>query len=250
MSEVALSPSEAPLLSPVQRLVNIFVAPTKTFEDIRRRSGWWVPFLIAALISGLYGFVIVNKVGMTTLVDETIRQSVRTQDQLANATPQDAAKIRSIMGISIKTALYLSPLLVLIFGLINAGVLLATANFGAGGRAKYTEMLSAWYYAAMPLTVFSLLVVGAIYGGVVGDSFNLKNPIGTNIGFYLTGSDLPKMIIPILSAIDLFAIWVAVLLTIGVSTVAGIKRGAAAAIVFGWWFVFVLFQVAGAAFNG
>jgi hypothetical protein len=40
-----------------------------------------------------------------------------------------------------------------------------------------------------------------------------------------------------------------VLITIGVSTVAGIKRGAAAVIVFGWWIVFILLQTVGAAFS-
>jgi hypothetical protein len=69
------------------------------------------------------------------------------------------------------------------------------------------------------------------------------------VGFYLAESELPKTLMPLLSAIDIFAIWTAVLLTIGVSAVAGIKRGAAGVIVFGWWIVFILLQTVGAAFS-
>jgi hypothetical protein len=54
----------------------------------------------------------------------------------------------------------------------------------------------------------------------------------------------------LLSAMDIFAVWSAVLLTIGVSTVAGIKRGAAAAVVFGWWVLFILLSTVGAALAG
>ena len=74
--------------------------------------------------------------------------------------------------------------------------------------------------------------------------------MGSNIGYYLMGGESPKWLVELLSAADLFSIWTAVLLTIGVSTVAGIKRGAAAAVVVGWWFVFVLLKVVGASIGG
>jgi hypothetical protein len=249
MSESTATAIEAPLLNPAQRVGNVFAAPVKTFADVRRSSGWWVPFLIAAVVGLLYGWVVLHQIGVNTLVDGTIHQSSRLESQISSATPEDAAVIRSRIAMNFKF-LYAAPVFSLIFGLIASGVLLASANFGAGGKADFSQMMGVWYYATLPLTVFYLLVIAAIYGGVAGDQFNMKNPIGTNIGFYLLDSDLPKMILPVLSAIDLFALWTAALLTIGVSTVAGISRGAAAAIVFGWWILFILLQVAGAAFGG
>jgi hypothetical protein len=47
-----------------------------------------------------------------------------------------------------------------------------------------------------------------------------------------------------------FAIWSAILLTIGVSIVSGIKRSSAAIVVFGWWILFILLKVAGSAISG
>lgn len=249
MSEPAILTSQAALMGPLQRMVDLFAAPSKTFADVKRRPGWWVPWVIAAMVGLLYAYALVHKVGLPALVDGVIHQSSSLEDRMASSTPEQAAQIRSSIETQFKL-LYAGPVFSLLLGLAAAGVLLATANFGAGGRATYGQMLGVWFYATLPLTLFYLLVVAALYGGVIGDSFNIKNPLGSNVGFYLTDSGVPKTLIPALSAIDLFAVWTAVLLTIGLSTVAGIKRGGAAAIVFGWWIVVILFQTAGAAFGG
>jgi hypothetical protein len=248
MSELAAATAEAPLLNPVQRLVNTFAAPTKTFEDVRRSSGWWVPFLVAAVVGVFYSFVLLHKIGLPALVDGVIRQSPALESRIASSTPDVAARIHSSIETQFKF-LYAGPVFSVLIGLAVSGILMATANFGAGGRATFKAMMGVWFYSSLPLVVFYLLVIAAIYGGVASDPFNIKNPIGTNIGFYLSEADLPKTLMPVLAAMDLFAIWTAVLLTIGVSTVAGIKRGAAAAIVVGWWIIVILFQTAGAAFS-
>ncbi len=245
VSDVAV---ETPTLGPVPRVINTFVAPSKTFEAVRQDSGWWVPYLIAAVIGVLYAFVVLHKIGVPALVDDTIRQSSRLESSISSATPEVAARIRGQIASQFKI-LYAGPVFSILIGMAAAGILLATANFGAGGRATFKQMMGVWFYGTLPLTVFYLLVIVAIYTGVVGDTFNIKNAIGTNVGFYMTGLDLPKTLMPFLNAIDIFAIWTAILLTIGISIVSGIKRGAAAAIVFGWWIVVILLQCVGAAFS-
>jgi hypothetical protein len=236
-------------LSQVERVVDTFVAPTKTFTDILRDASWWLPYLLSSVLGLLFAYVILNKVGLPTLVDGVVHHSKTLEDSLANATPADAAKIRSRIETQFKFS-YAFPVLGLVFGFICSGVLLATANFVFGGHAKYKQMLAVWFYGTLPLFVFNLLVVVSVYAGLSGDSFDIQNAIGTNIGYYLSGSELPHWLLALLSAIDVFAIWSAVLLTIGVSVVAGIKRSSAAIVVFGWWFVYVLLKVAGAAISG
>ena len=248
MSEPMLATDEAQLLSPMQRVVNVFAAPAKTFEDVKRSSGWWVPYLVGAAVGLLYAFALLHKIGLPALVDGVIRQSPALEARMASSTPDVAARIHSSIETQFKF-LYAGPIISLVIGFAAAGILMATANFGAGGRATYKAMVGVWFYAALPLALFYLLVVAAVYGGVASDPFNIKNAIGTNVGFYLTEADLPKTLMPVLSALDLFAIWTAALLTIGVSTVAGIKRGAAAAVVVGWWIIIILLQTIGAAFS-
>jgi hypothetical protein len=254
MSEQVIVSHDGPVLdpamrNPVQRVVDTFFAPEKAFTDVRKGANWWLPFLIAAVVGLLYAFTIVHKIGLPTLVDGLIHQSSALEDRLASATPEQATAIRSSLEIQFKF-LYAAPVFSLIFGLVAAGVLLATANFVAGGRATFKQVLGVWFYGTLPLTLFSILVTLAVAAGLVGDQFNLKNPLGTNIGYYLMGGESPKWLVELLSAADIFSIWTAIVLTIGLSTVAQIKRGAAAAVVVGWWFLFIVFKVVVAAIGG
>jgi hypothetical protein len=238
-----------PGLSQVERVVDTFIAPKKTFTDILRSTSWWLPYLIGALVGVLFAYVIFSKIGLPTLVDGAIHHSKSLEDRMANATPEDAARIRRSIETQFKFA-YAGPVIGLLSGLLCAGVLLGTANFVFGGKAKYKQVLALWFYAGLPLVVFYLLVIISIYAGLGGDQFDIQNAAGTNIGYYLSGSELPRWLVTLLSALDVFAIWTALLLTMGVSIVAGIKRSSAAIVVFGWWVLFVLLKVVGAAFTG
>jgi hypothetical protein len=249
MSEQVMVSHDGPVLSPLQRVVDTFVAPEKTFSDIKKGANWWVPFLIAAVVGLVYAFTIVHKIGLPALVDGLVHQSSALEDRLANATPEQATAIRSSLEMQFKF-LYAGPVFSMIFGLVGAGILLATANFVAGGNATFKQMLGVWFYSTLPLTLFYLLVIVAVAAGLGGDQFNIKNPVGTNIGYYLMGGESPKWLVELLSAADIFSIWTAIVLTIGVATVAGIKRGAAAAVVVGWWFLVVVLKVVGAAIGG
>ncbi len=249
MAETTASAVEAPAANPFARIGTVFSAPSKAFAAVKVNSGWWAPFLVSALVGVLYAWVVLHKIGLPTLVDGVIHQSGALESRMASATYEQAQAIRHQIEFQFKF-LYVGPVFGLLFGVVCGGVLLATANFVAGGKATFKQMLGVWFYGTLPLSVFYLLVMVAIYAGVASDPFNIKNAIGTNPGFYLADSELPKMLMPLLSAIDIFAIWTAALLTIGVSTVAEIKRGAAAAVVVGWWVVVILLQVAGAAFGG
>jgi hypothetical protein len=248
MSELSPAADEVTVSNPFARIVTAIISPSKAFADVKKNSGWWAPFLLASVMGIVFGYVLVAKIGIPALVDGAIHQSTRLQDQLASATPDTAAKIRRQISGQFKFY-YVAPVFSLVIGLMSAGVLLAGANFGAGGKATYKQMLGVWFYGTLPLTVFYLLVIAGVFGGAVSDPFNMNNAIGTNPGFYMSDSDLPKMVIALLSSIDLFAIWTAVTLTIGVSIVAEIKRGAAAAVVLGGWVLVILLKVAGAAFG-
>jgi hypothetical protein len=111
-------------------------------------------------------------------------------------------------------------------------------------------MLAVWFYGTLPIIFISILTIITIFAGMQSDSFNIKNTVGTNIGYFLQGGDSPHWLATLLSSVDVFAIWSAILLTIGISIVAGIKRSSAAIVVFGWWALYVIFQTAIAAITG
>jgi hypothetical protein len=251
MSEIVTAEGQAagPGLSQVERVVDTFVAPTKTFEDIRRNASWWMPWLLSAVLAVLFSYVVLSKIGLPALVDGVVHQSASLEDRLANSPPEEAASIRHSIEMQFRF-MYVAPVIFLIIGVIVAGIFLGTANFVFGGRATFGQMLAVWFYGTLPLAVSTILTIISVYAGISGDSFNIKNPVGTNVGYYLMNGETPHWLVTLLSSFDIIAIWSAVLLTIGISTVAGIKRGAAAVVVFGWWAIYALLQTGIAAFTG
>ncbi|MHB1022440.1 MAG: YIP1 family protein [Acidobacteriaceae bacterium] len=237
-------------LTQMERLVDTFVAPTKTFEDIRRSASWWLPFLVALVLGMAFSFTVTQKVGYSRLADGVISQSPALQDRMNSGTPAEAAQIHATIEKQFQYTIYLYPVIAIVIGLICAGVLLATVNFGMGGEAKFGQMLAVWFYATLPLSLIGILTILSLYAGMAPEQFNLQNPIGTNIGYYLS-SDTPKWLTGLLDSVDVISIWSACLLTIGVAVVGKVKRSSAAIAVFGWWILYVLvFKVALVALRG
>ena len=146
----AVYATEAQPLSEGARVVDTFIAPSKTFTDIRRKATWWLPFIIVCIVSFGFAYTALHKVGVATLVDSTIHNSASLSDRVANATPEVAAKMRAGIATQFKF-MYLAPVFILIFGLIVAAIFLATANFVFGGKANYKQMLAVWFYGTLPL---------------------------------------------------------------------------------------------------
>ena len=249
MEDVAVVDAPVGGLSQVERVVDTFVAPSKTFADIKRSAAWWMPFLLVCILSTCYSFVLVHKVGYPALVDGIVHQTPALEERLANATPEDAAKIRGTMEMQFKFS-YAAPVFLLIVALIVAGVLLLTANFGFGGTATYGQMLAVWFYGTLPMAFITLLTIIVLYAGMGAESFNIKNPVGTNLGYFLQGGSSPHWLVTFATSIDVFTIWAAFLLGIGVSIVAGIKRSSGMIVVFGWLILVVLCKTAFSALTG
>lgn len=74
-------PSEAtqPALSEPARLVNVFFAPSRTFQNLKRRSSWWVPWLILSVFSLLATIAVSQKIGFERITRQQIEHSGRAQ---------------------------------------------------------------------------------------------------------------------------------------------------------------------------
>ena len=99
-----------------------------------------------------------------------------------------------------------------------------------------------WLYATLPFVIQGILGIVTIFAGLDADSFNLKNPVGTNVGYFLP-MDSPKWLMAFGTSMDILTIWVLILLTIGCAIVGKMKTGTAAVAVWGWWIVITLVKV-------
>ena len=232
-------PSESAPLSQGARIVNTFIAPSKTFTDLRRSAAWWAPFLLMVIVSSGLVYAAGQKIGFRKLMENQMQAQPKAQARLDNL-PADQREQQMEQGAKVtKVISYAFPVIVLLFWLVLALLFWATFKVAAGADVSFGTSLGVVVYAALPLTLKSLLAVITIVAGVSPDSFSFQNPIATNPGYFLNPSD-GVFLYGLATSIDIFMIWTLVLTAIGFSRVGKIKAGTAYGVVFGWWAVLTI----------
>jgi len=238
-----------PKLSEAERILNIYTAPSKTFADIKRSAMWVVPWLLMLVCSLGFSYTVGQRVGWEQVMQNNLRMAPASQQERLEQVPADrkAQVMRQQVTVT-KGISYGFPILSLIWLVIVALVLWGTFSFGAGADVRFGQALAIVVYASLPGIIKYLLATLMLWLKVPEDFF-IQNPIGTNIGHYLSFNDTPRFIYGVASALDIFTIWTLVLTAIGFTVVGKVKSGTANMIVFGWFAVVTLVSAGlGAAF--
>lgn len=232
-------------LSQIERVVDAFVAPTKTFTDILRSTSWWLPFLLLVLITLGVNVAVDRQVGFLRVSENMVHNSPKQEEALSSLTPEQRAARMQISSKITRYISYGSPVLILVFSAIGALGLWATFNFGLGARTTFGQMLCLWMYCSLPRLLGGLLTILLLFFGGNAENFNLQDQVGTNIGYYLT--DPAPWLKSAMSFFDILSFWVMLLMIIGTSIVAKVSKGKAAAVILGWWVIILAISVASAA---
>lgn len=236
-------------LSQVERVVDAYVAPSKTFTDILRNASWWLPFLLGIVISLVFVYSVDRQIGFDQVAEANINRSAQTQQRMSSLPEAQRAQTMHTIAASTRIISYAYPVVALIIALIAAGMLMVSFNFGLGATATFKQYLAVWFYAGLPYIIKYLIAAIAIFAGASAEQFDMSNPVGTNVGWYLS-SDVPMWLRTLFSSVDIFTIWVVVLLVFGCAIVARVKRSSAAVIVVGWWLLIILGSTVVAAVQG
>jgi len=241
----------APTLSQGQRVVSAFAAPSKLAADIQRgNKSWWFPFIISLVLSFAFFGVVNSKVGMQQVVENQNHLSPKAEERLSQLTPEQRETNIKIQVAVTEGFFVGAPLVGLLMFLVFALIMWGTVNFVFGGKATFGKLFTLYNYAWLPQTIKVILGIIVLYSGMAPESFNIRNYAPTNLAAFLDPIETNKMLYSLASSVDFTMIWTLIVLSIGVATIAGIKRNSAYIAVFGWWFVGALLGMAGAAFAG
>ena len=239
---VQLAEKQPPPLSERKRLLDTFIAPTKTFTDLRRSANWWLPFLITAIMSLAFIYVVDQKVGFRKVAENQLRTQPKPA-KLIDSLPADQRETAIRTQASITRAFaYGFPVLTLLRSGLVATVLLATLKFALSADVTFKTVFALVIFASLPAALKALLAIVSLLAGVSGDAFSLQNPIATNPGYFVDQATNPALF-SFLSTLDLFTLWTLVLTAMGIPCISKVKPGAAYAVVFGWYAVWVLAMV-------
>ncbi|HEY7616641.1 MAG TPA: YIP1 family protein [Terriglobales bacterium] len=235
---IAQPPAPEVPLSETQRLLNVFVAPSKTFTDLRRNASWWVPWLLTSVLSVLYVFVVDRQIGFEQVTKTEIARSPRADQFDKLPADQQARQIQLSTTIT-RYISYCSPIFGLVGLLLVAVVLMVTFNVGAGGGVPFKTSMAISAYGGLPNIIGVLLGIISLFAGVDPQGFNIRYPAATNPAYFMSPTD-HRFLYGMASALDIFVIWSIVLMGIGFACNSKVKRPSAIAIVAGWYLVYKL----------
>jgi hypothetical protein len=235
-SPMSVATTEPAPLSQGARIVDTFIAPKKTFTDLRRSAQWWLPFLLVTVVGWGLVYVAEQKIGVQKMVENEMQARPKAEARWEKATPEQRQQQVKITGIAYYIAI---PVFSLLIWLVMAGLQFATFKFGANADISFGKSLGVVVYAALPLMLRSLLAIVSVLAGASPDGFTLNNPVASNPGYFMNPADSPFWYF-IASQVDIFLLWTLVLTAIGFSTTGKVKMGTSFAIVIGWWVVITL----------
>ena len=228
----AASQNAPPALSEGQRLLDTFIAPNKTFTDLRRSSRWWVPWVVIAVASLAFIYVIDQKIGFDQIAHNLIANSARAEQVEQLPPDQRAQRYQSIARFT-RIMAYASPLTALIIYLIIAAVLMGTFRFGAGAEIGYKTSVAIVVYGALPFVISALLGILSIAAGANPESFNLNNPVASNPAYFMDMAG-NKFFYTLASALDVFTIWSIVLMAVGFARNTKLRMATCLTIIASW----------------
>jgi hypothetical protein len=244
MTTPAIAPdmNVPPQPSPLSRIVNVFIAPTQAFAGLDKgKTGWWLAWLISTIVTLAFAFSVGKQVGWNQVVQNQIHNNQKMADQLEKAPPEQREKTAAMIGASFKFSFYGAPLLSLLITTILAAILLGTFNFGFGAAIRFKTMFAIVIYGFFPYVLHALISIVTLFAGVDPEGFRIENPAATNIAAFL-GTGISPVIYRLASAIDIFNIWIIILLGIGVSMNSKVKRSNAILAVAVWYGLVILVQ--------
>ena len=241
----APTPQPAPL-SEAARIIDTFIAPSKTFMDLRRSASWWAPFLLLAVVWVGFVYTVEKKIGYRKITEDQIQMVPKAAAQFEKMTPEQreqqfAARTKGTIYFA-----YGKAVLRIAWFAIIAGLLFATFKFAAGIELSFKHSLAVVVYASLPMVIQLVLGTASLLAGVSPDGYTPDNPIASNPAYFMNPAD-SLVRYSLAAPFDIFAIWTLILTAIGFTCVSKVKKGTALAVVFGWYVLAALLGVGVAA---
>lgn len=214
-----------PGLSEPARIINAFIAPRKTFEDLERKASWWAPWALSAIFALLFGIVAVQKLDIPRLVQQGIEQNKMAQQRMEQAPPAQRESIIRTQVIVSKIVFFALPVISLVGGLLLAVIFWAVFNFAFAAEIGFQKAVAIVFYSFLPRIVPTILLSVSLLVSADPNAMDFvhENPLATNLAFFMD-PESNKFLYVFASGLDIFAIWPAVLMGLGFSVSSARRR--------------------------
>jgi hypothetical protein len=235
------APDAQPSLSPAARIFGVLFSPGKTFEDIVRKPSWIAPILLSTLLSIIAVVTLNQRMNWREYIVQQIEKSPRAA-QLSSDQKQQQAEMGAKFTVPFVYAVgVVAPVcFALLVGLVMMGAYNLMAGAGARFAASFAIVAHAGMVGIVSTPLFLLVLFLKPYGTV-----DPENPLATNLAALLP-EESAKWLVTLCKSLDIFTIWILILIAIGFAAVnpKKLKGARPFTIAFSVWAVFVLIRVA------
>jgi hypothetical protein len=225
-------------MSEFSRLVGVFIAPKEAFTDIARRPRWWIPVILVSLVSTAYAIAFSQRVGFEQMIRQTLQQSSRSQSMTPAQMEQAIAVGSRIAQVTTYGGAIVS---VTISVFVIAVVLIFLFDTIMGADIGLKRMMGIVGYGFLPTMVSTLLALLVMYLKPPED-FDIRNPLAFNVGAFMA-NDSPQWLKGLGASLDLFSLWIIVLMAIGASAASRkMSFGKSLAVILLPWALYVLLK--------
>ncbi|MHB1097063.1 MAG: YIP1 family protein [Gemmatimonadaceae bacterium] len=196
--------------------VDIFFSPREVFQR-REKAGYALVMIIVTLLIG--GLFIVNRGTMQDLMEaETARAMAEAMKNNPGMTEEQAALGRKIGGYAMTFGAFIGmPIAMFLTGLCGW----LTAKM-LGGSLKYSAATMIACYSFIPRVIESLTISAQ---GLLLDTGALTGRYQLTLGVArFLDPELSPGLLALVGRVDLFTLWVTVLLAIGIGVVAKLPK--------------------------
>lgn len=243
-SSVTPAPEAQAPVNHFGRLFGVLFSPRPTFEDIARRPSWVAPIVLLSILGLGVGGVMNQRVDWESF----IRQQAEKSPRFAQLSEDQKQR-------TIGTQAKIAPMITYGFGLLGsalvalilAGIYLGVFNLFAGAGLRFGQSFGIVSHALMPSAIASVLAILTMLFKSHGD-VDPERILASNVAALLP-SEAPRWQVSLGSSLDLFWIWVLILMGIGYASAdpKKVSTGKAVGFVVAPWAVWVLVKVGWAA---
>jgi Yip1-like protein len=145
----ATAPSNPSAPSPLGSLLNIFLEPRKTLQELRgHASWWWLPLALIAVLSVVFQIWYANRVDVSWFANQTLAPQAAnmTADQMRTAQARFTPTSMAVFGI-------IGTVFIVIWYLIQALYFMLAAKVGGWQQQGFGNWLNFIAWTSMPAVV-------------------------------------------------------------------------------------------------
>ena len=231
-------PPAAEKASLLDDFMDIFYAPSSVFAR-RANSTFWVPMLIVTALLGV--IFIANRDLIDPIMEAEFARAMAQNPSSAQLTPEQMEAGRKFAGTFATVGAFIGPpFVILVIGL----VLWMVGKFFDAKQTLNAALVVA-SFAYVPRVVEG--VVNRVQGLMIDpESLDSRYSLSLGLGRFFDADTTSPLLLGLIGRIDVFTIWVTVLLAIGLAVTGKISRGNAAIAAAVVWLVGALPSIAGA----